>query len=258
MNDYVKYCITGFEGFNLCYSCFHIIDDGIIKGVEIDNELSCLKIILEDDILIDNNANHIKSFVNEFLLRLVFNSSINKSKPEITVTERYSAQDTHANLQLNSTIAWHVEIDFLVKQRNDVFLSKMFGDNLIPISSTHELIYKRILIILQVDNTLMQFLSLYELLKDIVSQNIKPKQKNVVDFIRRLTSDEYNYITFHPTRLSGYDFEEDCFTYTRNQLSHAEMCDDLEVYNQVCEKVNASFVSKLLVILNQALLAADE
>ncbi len=65
---------------------------------------------------------------------------------------------------------------------------------------------------------------------------------------------EYFFIevTFKPSRKSS--FEEDSFTYLRNEIAHSEDTNDYNLYSKLGNDISNNTIKELIIILNDVIL----
>lgn len=91
---------------------------------------------------------------------------------------------------------------------------------------------------------------LYDFLMEIVSQNNRKEQRRVGDFLKE---GKIENISWHPTKRPGKTFQEDTFTYLRNEIAHAEFDNNFEEYEKVSNKVNGKLIQHLAQVVVKAI-----
>ncbi|AVK48996.1 hypothetical protein AXY43_13735 [Clostridium sp. MF28] len=85
----------------------------------------------------------------------------------------------------------------------------------------------------------------------------KVEQRNVVDYIKD-NKNRYEFVYFKPTRRINRNFEEDCFTYIRNEIGHSEETNDLELYKELGSNISQNLIKNLILIINDAILESED
>ena len=100
-------------------------------------------------------------------------------------------------------------------------------------------------------------MSLYQFLLDLLSEgHTYPAQSYVTEYFKN-NIDKYPYVSFKPTRRKNKEFNEDIFTYIRNEIGHSEETDDLELYENMGKQINNQLIKNLVHVLNDVINQLD-
>jgi hypothetical protein len=114
--------------------------------------------------------------------------------------------------------------------------------------------YERIFKTLHNPNTIVQFMSLYQFLMELLQES-RPhvSQKSVINYLKNNES-KYDFLYFKPTRKEGENFDEDCFTYIRNEIGHSEETNDLNLYKQLGSQITQQLIKNLIIVINDVIM----
>ena len=68
--------------------------------------------------------------------------------------------------------------------------------------------------------------------------------------------DKYDFLYFKPTRRTDKTFDEDCFTYIRNEIGHSEQSNDINLYKQLGSQITQRLIKNLLIVINDVIIDA--
>lgn len=109
-------------------------------------------------------------------------------------------------------------------------------------------VYKQIFDILQCPNLVIQYMSLYDLLKDKVCNGINKNQKGVVQFFKD-NKNRYPEVKFFPSRRKNGN-NEDNYTFLRNKIGHPWGLSAKEIKKL---GISESLIKSLLSVINDVL-----
>lgn len=252
-NDFVIYKFTGFCDFILTNDAIFNISDKVIKKVMIDKELTTLKIILKNECYLHENIEHLNLFAYKYFIKLLFNNDINKVNPTYELSDTYSS-NKKPNYTITKTLSINSTYSITNIKKEENFYNDIFGSSSMKIFKRHDKIYKKIISILSVNNLVLQYQFLYELLMDILEhKNGIKRQRNVVDFIKNYKK-KYNkpWIEFQKSRKNPKN-DEDNFTFLRNLIYHAELSNNDKEFEDVLKSTNSKTIANLLVIISESI-----
>jgi hypothetical protein len=122
---------------------------------------------------------------------------------------------------------------------------------------TKNVTYYRIFHILHNPNRISQFMELYQMLLELctaASGKNKFEQRHVCEYFRENCS-KYPQVAFKQTRRPRKEFDEDTFTYMRNEIAHCEETDNLEEYEKLGENISGQIIKEMLRVINDLILA---
>lgn len=89
------------------------------------------------------------------------------------------------------------------------------------------------------------------MLLELVTPNGKEqKQWRVTQYLR---TQNYEFVSYFKTRKKKKKYREDSFTHLRNELAHAEDCNNLEHYKTLSSTVTIPLVIQLVRVINDCL-----
>jgi hypothetical protein len=113
-------------------------------------------------------------------------------------------------------------------------------------------LYERIFKTLFNPVKVVQFLSLYQLLYELLSKGKSyPAQRYVTEYIEN-NRDRYPTIEFKSSRKN--DKNEDSLTYLRNELTHCEDTNDFNLYSQLGNQISDSVIKQIIIVLNDVIM----
>jgi len=72
----------------------------------------------------------------------------------------------------------------------------------------------------------------------------KIEQKNVMEYLRSHKT-QYPFVSFKPTRRKNANFEEDSFTFFRNEIGHSEETNDMNLYKTLGSQISSQYIKSL-------------
>lgn len=225
----MEYEILGIKGITL-------YDDNFAFGIENEYRIESVKIILNDlleisglrvtfnnDYIIEQSSkDSVYKLVEAFVVKIIL-----ELKPEviglcIKISRIYNPNEIKVNdvVEFFDTISVTDSVSFTsgypIEKYSDIF-TQISKDN------SQQDRYTIFFNIMKMDNLIIRYLMLYELLMSLISY--KRKQKDITDYIRDKYNPtlSFNKIGFHATRRTRMSFDEDDITYYRNILAHSDV-----------------------------------
>ena len=253
---FVKYTIYGLTGCSIAENKKALIHNPYVKSMLVSDDFSYLIFELQEGISYKNDKIFIDALAQKTLFNILSQTEIEFFAPSIGL-ELYKE---NANLRINEA----------VKLCESISIHRSIGAESIykSITSTHSgfdkypVQYYKIMSILQNPNTIIQFLSLYQILleeteklnkqNNFVGPNGTPfkGQRNVIEYFKHHIS-KYPFIKFRQSR--DYDRPEDSITYLRNEIGHCEDFNDLSSYQRLGSTIKYSTIKNLLKVLSDVL-----
>ncbi|MEK5256602.1 hypothetical protein NST74_24340 [Paenibacillus sp. FSL F4-0125] len=245
-NNYLQYKLRGFNNLNLQENKEYPINNELIESLKISDDLTLLHVYLKDNILYDKHSNKIETYLNHICFNLIVHSEASISQPV-----RWLEFDS-SNRMMNDAIRIRDSFTFFRNISAENVYNKIVNS---PTAlEKHYLKYERIFKTLHNPNQIVQFMSLYQFLMELLSSGKeKVEQKNVTQYLRR-NKKKYPFIGFELTRRKGHNFKEDSFTLLRNEIGHSEETNDLNLYESLGEKIDQSIIKKLILVLNDVII----
>lgn len=256
-NNRIQYNLAGLKNFVLTEnSPFEVENNQYIEAIQLDNNLTKMTLYLKDGVHYDDKAAEIDFFVKQIIFNL-----ITKTETEIMCPDWYT-EGVFENGELK--IAEHIKI----RESIAVFRSynaESIYDTVVNSPTAirkHAILYERIFGILQNENLVVQFMTLYQILLEETSRLAGSKshgQGNVVNYLK-VHESKYPFVQFQPSRdprkkdKNGKILDEDTFTYIRNEIGHCEETNDLIAYKQAGLQITNAQIKNLLIVLNDVIL----
>lgn len=254
--SYIKYEIIGINGINLKDDYRYKVNNEIIDSVLVAKDLRGITLYLKENKLNKIIEKRCSDFVEEYLLKLCIHPDIEVDNPSYKISSTYIINDGDNNiLTFKESLTFKDSFKIIRIYNKDNFDADIFNTNKLSSSQEADIEYKKLMSILKNPNKVTKYLLLYEQLLDLVSKDKKRKgQKNVTDFIKE---NQYKFsninIEFYKTRRKNCNFEEDKYTYYRNEISHAEFDYDYEKYEKLTNDLTNNFINEIIEIINYAI-----
>lgn len=247
--NYLICTLHGFKDFLLYDNKPYIVNNELIKSIYIDNDLKQMKVELQKDITYTGNEKQIENYLYHLCFNLIVKTEVCYSLPVYTIDvifENNKDMVVKDSLNLNDTI------EIIRSYQGD------YVYNLITKSPTsieeNFMKYERIFKTLHNPNIIVQFMSLYQFLMELLQGNKPhPSQKSVTKYLKA-NKHKYSFLSFKPTRKQGESYNEDCFTYIRNEIGHCEETNDLNLYKQLGNQITQQLIKNLIIVLNDIIL----
>ena len=253
-SDRVQYNLSGLMNLTLNEnSVFKVENNQYIEAIQLDNNLTKMTLYLKSGVHYDDNASEIDLFAKEIIFNL-----ITKTETEIMCPDWYmEGVFENGKLKINERI----------KVREDVAVLRSYSAesiyNAVVTSPTairkHTVIYERIFGILQNENPVVQFMSLYQILLEQTNILAGIKDVDKYDQIRvanylKTHKSKYPFNTFQKSRKASRPWKEDKFTYIRNEIGHCEETNDVAAYKQAGSQITSDLIKNILLVLNDVIM----
>lgn len=250
---YLQYGLHGFERITLTNNGeYYPINNHLFKSIHLSDDVKQMTVELKDGITYEEYKSEIEAYLNQICFNMIINSDVGLNAPYRTIE---IIQDKE-----NNTAQKEVKIFDYATFRDEVIIEKHTGANSFYESivnkptaiDKHFLLYERIFKTLFNPIRVVQFLSLYQFLYELLSKGKpRPAQAYVVEYIQN-HKDRYPHIGFKLSRKNGKD--EDSLTYLRNEISHAEDTNDFNLYSQLGTQITDFQIKQILMILNDVII----
>lgn len=251
---YLQYKLHGFETVTLKSneSYYQLDNNPLFKSIHISDDIKKLVVELKNGVTYEGYKNEIGAYVNQLCFNMIIQANIVLDSPHRTL-EIIKDKDEGAaqgELIIRDYATFRDKVIIKVLTSADNFYKDVINKE--TAMDKHFVLYERIFKTLSNPNKVVQFLSLYQFLYDLLGKE-KPQaaQKYVTQYIKDRGS-KYPHIGFKPSRKHGKD--EDDLTYLRNEISHAEDTNDLELYSKLGIEITDSKIKQIIIILNDVLL----
>ena len=254
--SYIKYEIIGISGINLKDDYKYKVNNEIIDSVLVAKDLRGITLYLKENKLNKIIEKRCSDFIEEYLLKLCIHPDIEVDNPSYKISSTYIINEDDNNiLTFKESLTFKDSVKINCIYNKDNFDADIFNTNKLSSNQEADIEYKKLISILKNSNKVTRYLLLYEQLLDLVSKDKKrKKQKNVTDFIKE---NQYKFsntnIEFYKTRRKNANFEEDKYTYYRDEISHAEFDYDYEKYEKLTNDLTNNFINEIIEIINYAI-----
>lgn len=246
---YLEYQLAGFSGLNLKENSEFQVSNEYIKNIYLNDDLSKFKVVLNDGISYNEHGSAIEMYLNHIFLNLIINTEADISMPirRLEMVHDGSKIEVYDNIYCRDSLSI-----MRTSPAEDIY------DKIVNSQTDFEnsaVIYERIFKTLHNPNLIVQFMSFYQLLMELLANNGQPKQKDVIDYFKN-NENKYPFITFEPTRKPNVriQFDEDSFTSLRNEIGHSEDTNDMDSYKSLGSKVNSRLIKNLVQVINDILI----
>lgn len=251
--NYLQYRLYGFKNLVLTDNFKFSIDNEFIKNIRISDNVDTMTVELRNNISYEQNKQQIESFLNHICFNLIIKTDVDIYQP-VRVLE--VIKENNSIIKIKDRIQMKEKVTFIRNYPASVIYDRIvnsktsFDKNFVK--------YERIFKTLHNPNPIAQFMSLYQFLMELLSKGkSKVEQRNVVDYIKDNRS-KYGFVYFKPTRRVNRNFEEDCFTYIRNEIGHSEETNDLELYKSLGSQISQNLIRNLVLIINDVILELED
>jgi len=249
-NDCIRYSLAGFKNLTLTENLPFVIDNNhYINAIQFDDDLTKITVYLKSGVHYLDKKPDIDLFVNQILFNLIAKTEIDIEYPSWYLESVCSG----GKIELCEAIA--IQESVIVFKQNKAENIYRIVTNSFTGMDKHSLLYNRIFYILKNQNIVVQFMSLYEILLENSRRivNAGRGQKNVAKYLE-LHKDKYPFISFQPSRDPSRGWEEDTFTYIRNEIGHCEETNDLTAYKQAGSQITPYLIKNILIVLNDVIM----
>ncbi|PSM56390.1 hypothetical protein C4L39_17960 [Clostridium diolis] len=251
--NYLQYRLYGFNNLILTDNFKYSIDNELIKNIRISDNVKTMTVELKDNIRYEENSQTIETFLNHICFNLIIKTEADIYQP-VRVLE--VIKESGSIMKLKDKIQMKESVTFIRNYPARVIYDRVMNSR--TAIDKNFVKYDRIFKTLHNPNPIAQFMSLYQFLMELLSKGkSKVEQRNVVDYIKD-NKNRYEFVYFKPTRRINRNFEEDCFTYIRNEIGHSEETNDLELYKELGSNISQNLIKNLILIINDAILESED
>ena len=192
-------------------------------------------------------ADHLEKIeleLDRICLNLILYDNLHTFKP---ICELVKIKTLRYETRFEECLCIKDELKYAISVKSDNFYSDIaHGDSAI-LDKKSRSVYKQIFDIIQCPNLVIQYMALYDLLKDLACRGKKKNQQGVVNFFKN--NDRYSDVKFLPSRR-GNGNSEDNFTFLRNKIGHpwGVSADEIKELG-----INEYLIKSLLTVINDVL-----
>lgn len=247
--NYIICELHGFDGIELTENEKYTINNNLIKYIHINDNLKNILIELQDNVSYSDCYDEIKNFLYHICFNLIIKTGLRYNKPTYAITVVYKNNE---NILIKDNIIMHDTIKFTYNyQAKDIYDTIITSPTKIKENFVK---YERIFKTLHNPNNIVQFMSLYQFLMELLQgTNPYPSQKSITTYLTK-NKGKYKFLSFKTTRKSGVSYDEDCFTYIRNEIGHSETTNDLNLYKNLGQQVDQQLIKNLVLVINDIIL----
>lgn len=245
--NYVQYKLHGFNNLILKENIQYEIDHPLIRSIHISDDITSMIVHLNDNIHYKEHHIDIERYLNHICFNLIIQTEAELSQP-VRILECIHDDNTiscyeHVRILDNVKIVRNYDAEGIYHKIID---SQTSFDK-------HYIKYERIFHILHNPNKIMQFMSLYQFLLDLLSEGKEhPQQRYITEYFTN-NKEKYPLVSFKPTRRPNRDFDEDMFTYIRNEIGHCEETNDFALYEKIGTQITGPLIKDLVSVLNDVI-----
>lgn len=221
------------------------VNNELVKSIFISDDLKRMVIELQDNITYTSHKQEITNYLYHICFNLIIKTEICY---QIPVYEICAVYENNKPLELRDRINIKDTCDIVCSSSAESIYGKILNS---PTNIEGNFMkYERIFKTLHNCNIISQFMSLYQFLMELLKGNKKHvSQKFVINYLRT-NKDKYKFLYFKKTRKEGENFEEDCFTYIRNEIGHSEETNDLNLYKELGSQIDQHLIKNLIIVIN--------
>lgn len=249
-SSYLQYNLTGLSSLTLKDLKDYSVEHDCISGISLSNDLKTLTVYLNKGIIYDENKDAIEQYVNYLFLNLLIKTEVCFNHP--TIHLQVIKDGSGKSFTLSDSLTMSGSLNIVRSIKADSIYNKIM-----PLKDEYNynfFKYTRIISTLNNSNLIVQFMSLYQYLMELLSeQKNRIEQINVVNYFKN-NKDKYPFIEFKKTRRPGKSFEEDSFTYMRNEIGHIENSDDIDLYKRMGKNIDQQTIKNLVCVLNDVIM----
>lgn len=248
-SNYLICKLYGFKNLTIMENKNYPIKNELIKSIKLNDNLESIQIELKDGITYTGHEDEIKSYLYHICFNLIIRTEVFYTMPMYSIDLIHeNNKDLKAKDILNIRGVCEIRRDY---SADDIYYK-------ITNSSTNIekniMKYERIFKTLHNPNKIVQFMSLYQFLMELLQGDKEyPSQKNVTEYLRKKEK-EYDFISFKKTRKKGQNFDEDYFTYKRNEIGHSEETNDLNLYRKLGSEIDQQTIKNLVIVINDVIM----
>lgn len=247
--NYLICTLHGFNNLVLSENKTYIVDNELIKSISINDELKSMYVELQSNITYTGNEERIRNYLYHLCFNLIIKTEVCYSIPVYSIDTIY---ENNKPLVVNDRL----KITDTIKIISDFPADSIYNAIVKSPTNIEEnfMKYERIFKTLHNPNVIVQFMSLYQFLMELLQgNNLHPSQKSVTNYLKT-NKNKYSFLYFKPTRKQGQNFDEDCFTYMRNEIGHCEETNDLNSYKQLGTQITQQLIKNLIIVLNDIII----
>lgn len=249
LKNYLICDLHGFKNVTINNNVNYRIDSDIIKFIRIDDNFKNMYVELQDNITYKEYEREISNYLYHICFNLIVRTDIHYIIPFYSInticenSEKITRKDT---VHIRDSLELKYNVNSNTLYNNIVNSQTSIDDNFMK--------YERMFKTLHNPNNIAQFMSLYQFLMELLQENrTYTSQKLVTNYLKR-NKDKYDFLYFKPTRKINENFEEDCFTYIRNEIGHSEDTNDLNLYKELGSQITQQLIKNLLIVINDIII----
>lgn len=247
--NYLICDLYGFENLTLYDNQNYIINNELIKYISIDDNLKSMYVELQDNITYSGNEQKIRNYLYHICFNLIIKTEVYYYTPVYLIK---SIRENDKPIIMNDRLELHEKIKMASSFPAQSIYHKIIDS---PTNIEENFMkYERIFKTLHNNNTIVQFMSLYQFLMELL-QGVRehPSQRAVTNYLKD-NEEKYDFLYFKPSRKEGSNFDEDCFTYIRNEIGHSEETNDLNLYKQLGSQITQKLIKDLIIVINDVII----
>jgi len=251
MERYLIYKLNGLESYKIQNNLNFNVENDLIKKIFIDDNLKEIKVELQDNIYYEEKEDEIKKYINHVFFNLITQTSSVLKEPSIEIIKIKDGKISPLISITKSSSKFSISVQIEgEKLYNNITTSK-------TAINKHALYYERIFSILGNPNKVVQYISLYDFLMELLTPYRKNNaQRYIVSYFKEKYRN-YSFIEFQLSRdprKAGKNFKEDSFTFIRNEIAHVEDTNNLNLYKELGKKINDKIIRDLIKVINDVIL----
>ncbi len=249
---YLQYALHGFENITLTNNDYYPVNNHLFNSILLSDDVKQMTVELKDGITHEEYKIEIDAYLNQICFNMIINSNVSLNAPYRTIE---IIQDKEENNTQNE-----VRVFDFINFKDEIIIQRHIGaqsfyENIInePTSmDKHFVLYERIFKTLFNQVKVVQFLSLYQLLYELLSKGKSyPAQRYVTEYIEN-NRDRYPTIEIKSSRKN--DKNEDSLTYLRNEITHCEDTNDFNLYSQLGNQISDAVIKQIIIVLNDVIM----
>jgi len=250
---YLQYALHGFEKLSLTdNNNYYPVNNHLFKSIHLSDDVNKLTVELNDGITYDGYSDEIEVYLNQICFNMIIDSNVSLNSPH-RILECINDKEENENPKKIKNFDYGHAKDEISIQRN--IGANNFYKNITNKQTSinkHFVIYERIFNTLFNPIKVVQFMSLYQLLYELVNKGKeKPAQWVVTNYIKKHKS-RYPFISFKPSRKDG--IAQDSLSYLRNEIGHCEDTNNFELYSQLGSQITDYDIKHIITVLNDVIM----
>ncbi|MCI9978427.1 hypothetical protein JY742_20155 [Clostridioides difficile] len=249
--NYLICTLYGFKKLTLSENKTYVVNNKLIKSISIEKNLQSIYIELQNNITYTEHEEEIRNYLYHICFNLIIKTEVYYSIPIYSI-------DTIYENNKPLIIKDNLKITDKLKITSN-FAPEYIYNTIVDSPTNIEenfLKYERIFKTLHNPNPIAQFMSLYQFIMELLQgERPYPSQKSVINYLEN-NRDKYNFLDFKQTRKQEQNFNEDCFTYLRNEIAHCEKTNNLNLYKQLGDKVTQQLIKNLIIVINDIIISS--